>query len=225
MKPTRTVITRAPHRSVGAVHEPWFQSEPIQHESRLEKQCIEILLLTPGIVRIESQPLTVEFEVEGKPRTYTPDLRVTLADGSQALVEAKGQPFERQFRELLDSGLRRAIRSLGLPLYLVPGALISPERALRISELRAMARRAAPPSAVDALLAWVTDQPRPTIGDAEQAGHPLGHIGYAVGRRHLTVGPSFDLSPQQPLSLIDEHEHIHIGLWLGETESAEDVSA
>lgn len=225
MKPTRTVITRAPHRSVGAIHEPWFQSEPIQHESRLEKQCIEILLLTPGIVRIESQPLTVEFEVEGQPRAYTPDFRVTRTDGSQALVEAKGQPFERRFRELLDSGLRQAIRSLDIPLYLVPGSLICHERALRTSELRAMARRTAPPGAIDALVAWVADQPHPTIGDAEQAGHPLGHIGYAIGRRLLTVGPSFDLSPQQPLSLIGEHEHIHIDHWLGDPGRAENVAA
>src|ERR1700743_2105877 len=64
MKPVRTVITRAPHRSVGAIHEPWFQSEPIQHESRLEKQCIEILLLTPGVVRIEDQPLSIAYEVK-----------------------------------------------------------------------------------------------------------------------------------------------------------------
>lgn len=225
MKPARTVITRAPHRSVGAVHEPWFQSEPIQHESRLEKLCIEILLLTPSVVRIEHQPLKVEFEMEGKAHTYTPDLRVTLADGSQALVEAKGQPFEEDFQALLVGGLRHAIRSLGLPLYLVPSSSRSDEYALRTSELRSMARRTAPAGAIDALVAWVADQHRPTIGDAEQAGHPLGLIGYAVGRRHLTVGPSFDLSPQQPLFLVDEHEHIHIDHWLGDPGRAENVAA
>jgi hypothetical protein len=163
MKPTRKVITRSPHRSVGAIHEPWFQSTPIQHESHLEKQCIETLLLMPGIVQIESQPFAVEFTVEGRQRIYTPDLRVTLADGSQALVEPKGKPFVQAFRDLLDAGLREAVRSLSLPLYLVPSGLISKERANRASEIRSMARRTPPTGAMDALLSWMEDQRRPTV--------------------------------------------------------------
>jgi hypothetical protein len=226
MKPTRTVITRAPHRSVGAIHEPWYQTEPIQHESRLEKQCIEILLLTPCVVRIESQPLTVAFEIEGKPRSYTPDLRITLTDGSQALVEAKGRPYERQFRELLDLGLREALLAHELPLYLAPNALISEDRAERVSELRSMARRTPPPGAIEALVDWVTRQHLPGVGDAEQAGHPLAHIAYAVGRRLLSVGPSFDLSPQQPLQLMAvASDDMQVDLWLGGSIRAENVTA
>lgn len=225
MKPRRKVITRSPHRSVGAVHEPWRQSEPIQHESHLEKQCIEVLLLMPCVVQIESQPFSVEFTVEGRQRTYTPDLRVTLADGSQALVEPKGQPFVGAFRDLLAAGLRDAIRSLSLPLYLVPSELIDKARANRASEIRSMARRTPPTGAMDALLSWMENQRRPTVGDAEQGGHPFGHIGYAVGRRLLSVGPSFDLSPQQPLYLASTHEHIHIDDWLGYPGRAENVAA
>jgi hypothetical protein len=225
MKPTRKVITRSPHRSVGAIHEPWLQSTPIQHESHLEKQCVEVLLLMPGIVQIESQPFAVEFTVQGRQRNYTPDFRVTLADGSQALVEPKGPPFVQAFRDLLDAGLREAIRSLSLPLYLVPSGLISTERAIHASEMRAMARRTPPTGAMDALLTWAAKQRHPTVGDAEQAGHPLGHIGYAVGRRLLAVGPNFDLSPQQPLYLASTHEHIHLDDWLGYPGRAENVAA
>jgi hypothetical protein len=225
MKPPRKIITRSPHRSVGAVHEPWFQSEPIQHESRLEKHCIEILLLTPSVVRIESQPLTIEFGQAKKPRHYTPDLRITLSDGTQALVEPKGQPYEKRFRELLDSGLRDALRSFGLPLYLVPSQLLDPERTAQVSTLRAMARRAPPAGAIDALLAWMAQQTTATVGDAEQAGHPLGHIGHAIGRRLLTVGPSFELAPQQPLFLTSSYEHLHPEHWLGYPGRAEDVAA
>lgn len=225
MKPTRRVITRSPHRSVGAVHEPWFQSEPIHHESRLEKHCIEILLLTPGLARIESQPLTIEFGSLKARQRYTPDLRITLADGTQALVEAKGRPFERRFRELLDGGLRDAVRSIGLPLYLVPSQVLDPERTAAASMLRAMARRAPPAGAIDALLTWMARQTGATVGDAEQAGHSLGHIGYAIGRRLLTVGPSFDLVPQQPLYLANDYEYVHPDYWLGYPGRAEDVAA
>lgn len=225
MKPPRKVITRSPHRSVGAVHEPWFQSEPIHHESWLEKQCIEILLLTPGVVRIESQPLTIQFGVQGTAQAYTPDLRITMSDGSQALVEAKGRPYVRRFRELLDAGLRDAMRSLGIPLYLVPSDLLEPERTEQASTMRAMARRTPPPGAMDALLAWAAQQHGATVGDAEQAGHPLGHVGHAVGRRLLSVGPSFALEPQQPLQSIHDYEHLHIDHWLGYPGRAEDVAA
>ena len=186
------------------MHEPWFQAEPIQHESRLEKHCIEILLLTPGVVRIESQPLAIEFKTGKRLQHYTPDLRITLSDGTQALVEAKGQPFERRFRELLDAGLRDAVRSLGLPLYLVPSQLLDPKRTSQTSLLRAMARRTPPEGAIDVLLAWAAQQTKATVGDAEQAGHPLGHIGHAIGRRLLTVGPSFELAPLH-ISVPSEH--------------------
>lgn len=207
------------------MHEPWFQAEPIQHESRLEKHCIEILLLTPGVVRIESQPLVIQFKAGDAQQHYTPDLRITLSDGTQALVEAKGQPFERRFRELLDTGLRDAVRSLGLPLYLVPSQLLDPERIAQVSALRAMARRAPPAGAIDALLAWASRQTAATVGDAEQAGYPLGMVGYAIGRRLLTVGPSFDLRPQQPLHLVAANEHVHPDHWLGHPGRAEDVAA
>jgi hypothetical protein len=192
----------------------------------LEKQCIEVLLLTPCVARIESQPLAVEFEVEGRPRTYTPDFRVTLTDGSRALIEAKGRPYERHFRELLDIGLRQALRAHGLPLYLVPSDLIDEARAARVSELRAMARRTPPVGSIEALVEWLSPQRLPTVGNAEAAGYPLGQIGYAVGRRLLSVGPSFDLSPQQPLQLLRSvHEDIHVDRWLGDSSPAENVVA
>lgn len=224
MKPVRKVITRAPHRSVGAIHEPWFQAEPIHHESQLEKYCIEVLLLTPGVVKIEHQPLTIQYEIGGKAQKYTPDLRITLHDGSRALVEAKGQPYENRFRELLEGGLRERLRLLEMPLYLVPGRLVDQWRRSQVSDLRSMARRTPPDGTIDALLRWASRSAGASIGDAETAGHPLAHIGYAVGRRLLSVGPAFDLSPNQSLQLGSKHEHVHIDHWLGYPGRAEDVA-
>ncbi|MBA4341648.1 MAG: hypothetical protein C0423_05780 [Methylibium sp.] len=210
---------------MGAVHEPWFQPEPIHHESQLEKYCIEVLLLTPGVARIEHQPLTIEYEIGGRKLKYTPDLRITLHDGSRALVEAKGLPYEKRFRELLDGGLRDHLRLLEMPLYLVPGRLVDEGHRSQVSELRSMARRTPPSGAVDALLHWASRNAGASVGDAETAGHPLAHIGYAVGRRLLTVGPAFDLSPHQTIQLGSEHEHVHIDHWLGYPGRAEDVAA
>jgi hypothetical protein len=210
---------------VGAIHEPWFQAEPIHHESQLEKYCIEVLLLTPSVVRIEHQPLTIEYEVSGRRLKYTPDLRITMHDGSRALVEAKGQPYEKRFRELLDGGLRDRLRLMEMPLYLVPGRLVDQGQRSQVAELRSMARRTLPPEAVDALLRWAARNVGASVGDAETAGHPVSHIGHAVGRRLLTVGPAFDLAPHQTLQLGSEHEHVHIDHWLGYPGRVENVAA
>lgn len=191
----------------------------------LEKRCIEALLLTPDVVKIESQPLTLIFNVDGREFSYTPDLRVTLQDGGQALVEAKGAPFKKKFRDRLDAGLKAALQELRIPLYLVSSEQIDEERGARIAELRSLAKRTVPPDAIDALLDWFRTRSSPTVGDAEEAGFPLAHVAYAVGRRLLTVGPSFDLAPSQPLSTITAYEHIHLDYWLGYPGRSENVAA
>jgi hypothetical protein len=39
-EPARAVIRRSPHINVGAITIPWFQPEPIEWESQLERSCI-----------------------------------------------------------------------------------------------------------------------------------------------------------------------------------------
>ena len=224
MKAARTVVHRSINRSAGAVHEPWFQAHPIHHESFLEKCVVEILLLTPAVARIEHQPLELTYRVDGKSHSYFPDYRVTLTDGSQALVEAKGSPFVPAFLKKLDDGLRIALSELGMPTYLVPSSSVSPERSGGAADIRRLARRTAAPESLQALREWVTQREVATVAQAAKAGFDIALIGYAVGRRQLTVGPTFSLAMNQQIWSFDSYGNLHLDHWLGHPGRAEDVS-
>lgn len=190
----------------------------------MEKRVIEVLLLIPDVCRIEHQPLKFEYRVEEKSHHYFPDFRVTFTDGRQVLVEAKGAPYIAKFQEKLEAGLRAALLEQGLELYLVPSSKVDKPRAASIELLRSYARRQAPEERLQELRAWVNEQPGAAIADAVNAGFTSELIGVAVGRRLLTVGPSFDLSPEQPLWDAATYEHVLLDDWLGYPGRAENLS-
>ena len=85
---TRQVITRSPHRTVGMINSPYFQSKPIVYESQLERAFVQLCLLCPGVRRIVAQPFKVNLDPTKK-RHYTPDYLVELEDGSFVVIEVK----------------------------------------------------------------------------------------------------------------------------------------
>lgn len=84
-KSRRKVVTRSPKRKVGFVNCRWFQNEPIEHESELEKRFIHCAMLCPDVLKIKSQPFTLEL---GE-KIYTPDFLVTFLSGASLVVEVK----------------------------------------------------------------------------------------------------------------------------------------
>lgn len=82
----RSVISLSPHRKVGEINKRWFQREPIQHESNLEKCFVHSAMLCLGVQRITSQPLT--FLLEGGER-YTPDYELECGLNICINVEVK----------------------------------------------------------------------------------------------------------------------------------------
>ena len=86
---TRKVVTRSPQRRVGYINCSWFQDQPIEHESQLEKRFIHCALLCPALIEIKSQPFKIE--IPGY-RPYTPDFLLTFSDKSIVLVEVKISP-------------------------------------------------------------------------------------------------------------------------------------
>jgi len=85
---TRQVITRSPHRTVGAINCLYFQKQPIEYESQLERAFVQLCLLCPAVKRIVAQPFKVNLDLKKK-RHYTPDYLVELDDGSFLVVEIK----------------------------------------------------------------------------------------------------------------------------------------
>jgi hypothetical protein len=82
---SRPVVTTSPSRKVGEVNKSWFQKQPIEHESGLEKAFIHSALLCPGVVQITSQPATLEL----RSGTYTPDFELTLQSGPNLVAEIR----------------------------------------------------------------------------------------------------------------------------------------
>lgn len=62
----------------------------VEHESFLEKSFVVVATVCGFIAGLESQPFTMAWhDSDGKERSYTPDFRVTLRDGTQSIVEIK----------------------------------------------------------------------------------------------------------------------------------------
>lgn len=87
MPAARKVVTRSPKRTVGLINCRWFQNQPIEHESRLEKHFVYRALLCPGLSKIQHQPFRLQLEKSGK--YYTPDFLLFFTDGSHIVVEVK----------------------------------------------------------------------------------------------------------------------------------------
>ncbi len=84
---TRKVVTRAPHREVGVVNPAWLLDHAVEHESHLERRFIMVALACPVVLDIVHQPLQLTLVVDSgqgpTERKYTPDFRLTLADGTE----------------------------------------------------------------------------------------------------------------------------------------------
>lgn len=81
----RKVVHRSPHRKVGRVNARYFQPEPIEHESNLEKRLIHSCMLCPGLEAIRHQPFKLCL-ADG--RQYTPDFKLTFGS-PRVVVETK----------------------------------------------------------------------------------------------------------------------------------------
>lgn len=93
-------IPRSRRAHIRGIHPvmPGHQATPF--ESLNEKYFIDLISALPGFQRIQSQPITVEYLLDGRRRQYTPDFLVDfdpvpsslLGYARQTFVEVK--PFE-----------------------------------------------------------------------------------------------------------------------------------
>lgn len=77
-KAQRRVIRRAPHRNVGVITLPWFQADPIEWESQLERKCIYAAVALWAVKQIAHQPYRIPMPPGGSERHYTPDFAIEL---------------------------------------------------------------------------------------------------------------------------------------------------
>ncbi len=119
MKPARQGVTRRPHRSVGFVADAGLGSALVEHESFLEKSFVVVATVCGFIEGLESQPFTMAWhDSDGKERSYTPDFRVTLRDGTQSIVEIKPSRFMDQNVPRFDA-VAPLLKRNGLPFFVL----------------------------------------------------------------------------------------------------------
>ncbi len=213
MKPARTVITRSPHRTVGAIHATWFQPEAIHHESDLEAEAVRHLLLAPTVRRIEHQAAKLTYFDGTAERTHIPDLRLT-EDRRKAFVEVKPAKFVAKHRLKFDA-CAALLKNSGIDYFVCTEEHIG-ERGERAQMLLELAKRMAPSDALNSLVAWVRDKRRVDVDEALAAGYSEHLIGHAVGRRLVITDPSLLLAPGNWLSTQETADELpSIEQWLG----------
>ena len=95
----RPVITRGPYRVVGKF--PSLKSDRMLHwESQLERDRMRQLELDPKVRSFREQPETYVFKLDGKLRSYTPDLEVVLTCGKVVIEEIKPADKVEKYAEL-----------------------------------------------------------------------------------------------------------------------------
>lgn len=119
---TRKVVTRAPHREVGVVNPAWLLDHAVEHESHLERRFIMVALACPVVLDIVHQPLQLTLVVDSgqgpTERKYTPDFRLTLADGTEVIVECKPAKFVDQNQNLFAQA-EAALKVMGYAFLIV----------------------------------------------------------------------------------------------------------
>lgn len=105
---TRKVVSRTPHREVGVVNPSWLLQHPVEHESHLEKRFILVALSCPIVTDIVHQPMTLELiHGDDQVERYTPDFKVTFANGDQVIIEVKPEKYVSKHAKKLMAARRQ----------------------------------------------------------------------------------------------------------------------
>jgi hypothetical protein len=217
-KPARQVVTRSPKRTVGRINCPWFQSDPIEHESRLEKHFIYLCLLAPGVVRIEHQPFCLSLLKLG--RRYTPDFLVHFQTGKAGVNEVKHSSRTAKHTEVLDAAAEQ-LGYAGMSFFLFDESHIERGgRAERAGSIRRYAMLPVSAELVGAATDLIIQHPQGlNIGELrERINLSLPQLCHLIARRSVLVNADCALSDQSlvyPNLQENHHGHTSFATWFG----------
>lgn len=218
MKPARQVVTRSPKRNVGRINCNWFQSRPIEHESRLEKHFLLRAMLCPGLLNIDHQPFRLALKEPGN--HYTPDFLLTFVNGDRVVVEVKRseqiKALKNRFNQISD-----LLQRSGLAFMVIHQGQIEGQRqAERAALLRRYAMLRFPDEIKESVTQWLQDKPK---------GVPIGQvmrkfklketqIFHMAARRYITPVPKLLLSQDDlvfPVNKEIKNAAFQFGSWFG----------
>lgn len=192
---SRDVVTRSPHRRVGLIACPWFQSKAVAYESLLERDFVRVSLLDLDISSITHQPFKVELG-ERANSYYIPDF-LLLGEKKKVVVEVKPDRFARNARHA--PRLQKAkeiLEEAGFKFVVATEDRIQQNgRQERAAILLRHARGRLNPDVLARILSVASGSPAGVrIGAlARDAGVATYAILHAVGRRHLRINSEFSI--------------------------------
>lgn len=194
MKPARQLVTRSPHRAVGAVHVPYIQDNPVEWESPLERAFVRIGVICRAVISIRHQPFKVEYkDSEGTARTYTPDFLVTLSDGSKAVVEIKKDTYVDQGKDLFDRVAEKVTEASG-QYYVITNKMMPEDREDRACLYRRYGRSCPSESNKAQVLSILkASQGRSNWTEMKKQGVELVDLYHLVARREIHVSLETDI--------------------------------
>lgn len=184
MHPARVIVTRSPHRTVGVVHVPWLQPEPIEHESFLERRFVDLSIPCPAVTAIRHQAFRVDYtDVDRISRTYVPDFVLSMLGGGRLVVEVKPKVFVEKNRAKFDA-VCEVLGSRGMPFYVLTDDQLPVDAAEEARTWRRCARSAPDAEAVDRVTRAAQVAEGVTLDELLRDGS-LAVIYHLLGRRRI----------------------------------------
>lgn len=203
--PRREVITRSPHRVVGAVPMHWVQDESVHHESHLEHSCIYALMLFGGLRRLVHQGSAIDLPAGGR---YRCDFLARFVDSSELVIEVKARKLLDNATARLDAVAEQYRRQCKTYAVITDGELLNP----CFEELGPVARHYArcefPEERLDAILAKAKSLDGDClVADLLDASDPASRppVFHLIGRGRLRVFPDTWAGDASPVR-ISTHE-------------------
>jgi hypothetical protein len=209
MEPSkRKVVQRSPAHTVRLLHLPHLQDSPVEAESSLERDFVQIAALFSFIESIEHQP----FRLVWDDATYTPDFLIRFKDGSQLVVEVKPSAKVDKYRTLFDRASEKLKGHKLLFMVATDTQLQAGQRVANAMLIRRYAKTTFAESACDSAIKLV-DAHTDGISFTElcsktSISHEL--ILHLVARRLLALGPDLSMGPTaQAFPVTDPKEPSH----------------
>ncbi|RZT91736.1 hypothetical protein EV681_4496 [Advenella incenata] len=211
MKQVRKLVHRSPHRRVGYVVCTYVQPEPIEYESRLERDFVRIALLHPSIRRIVAQPTQIEIPGFGG---YTPDYFLLDKNENKYIVEVKSSVFVDKYAEKLPAA-KHEFDQIGMKFILTTDQQIEPRK-----QFAGLVHRYSQSYYSSSAIAEVIEKihslrlPAPINEIVRRLGIPIELIYYLIGHRYLQI----DACNENGLILDEkgqENGEISIERWIG----------
>lgn len=213
MEPTkRKVVTRSPSHTVRLLHLKHLQAQPIEGDSKPERDLVHVAALFSFIKSIHHQP----FRLVWDDASYTPDFLLRFLDDTQLVVEVKPASKVKKYKDLFD---RAAKKLKGHQLSFMVATDEQAQWEQRVENalfIRRYAKTTFTQPACDRAVKLV-EACVDGISFRELVTSPLISrelILHLVAWRVLTVGPDLATGPaDRVFPIIDRKEHSHAFLF------------